>query len=102
MAGVGKLLKQAQKMQKAMEVVQSELSTREIEAVSGGGAVKVVVDGHGAIKRLTLDPEFLKEGAEIVEESIMLAINEATAKAKAESEAAMGEITGGFSMPGLF
>ena len=55
MPGVGKLLKQAQKMQKAMEAVQADLSAKEIEVSSGGGAVKVVVDGHGAVKSLKLD-----------------------------------------------
>lgn len=102
MAGVGKLLKQAQKMQKAMEAVQGELAERKIEASSGGGAVKVVVDGHGALKSLTLDPEFLKENVELIQESILLAVNEASSKAKADSEAEMAKITGGFSMPGIF
>lgn len=102
MAGVGKLLKQAQKMQKAMENVQGELASKLIEVSSGGGAVKVTVDGHGALKTLKLDPEFLKEGAEVVESAILSAINEASEKAKAESEAEMAKITGGFSMPGLF
>lgn len=102
MPGAGKLLKQAQKMQKAMEAVQADLSAKEIEVSSGGGAVKVVVDGHGAVKSLKLDGEFLKEGAEVVESAILEAINEACAKAKSESEAEMSKITGGFSMPGLF
>ncbi|MDX8416035.1 YbaB/EbfC family nucleoid-associated protein [Opitutales bacterium CLA-KB-P66] len=89
-------------MQKAMEAVQADLSAKEIEVSSGGGAVKVVVDGHGAVKSLKLDGEFLKEGAEVVESAILEAINEACAKAKSESEAEMSKITGGFSMPGLF
>ena len=95
-------MKQAQKMQKAMEAVQAELSAKQIEVSAGGGAVKVVVDGHGAVKSLKLDPEFLKEGADVVEGSILQAINEACAKAKSESEAEMAKVTGGFSMPGLF
>lgn len=102
MPGVGKLLKQAQKMQKAMEAAQADLSAKEIEVSAGGGAVKVVVDGHGSVKGLKLDPEFLKEGSEVVESAILEAIKEACAKAKAESEAEMAKITGGFSMPGLF
>lgn len=102
MAGVGKLIKQAQKMQKAMENVQNELAAKEIEVSSGGGAVKVVVDGHGTIKSLKLDSEFLKESADVVESTILGAIKEACDKAKAESEAEMTKITGGFSMPGLF
>ena len=102
MPGVGKLIKQAQKMQKAMEAAQNELAAKQIEVSAGGGAVKVVVDGHGALKSLKLDPEFLKEGAEIVESAILEAVNSAAEKAKAESEAEMAKITGGFSLPGLF
>lgn len=61
MPGVGKLLKQAQKMQKAMEAVQNELANLEVEGSAAGGAVKAVVSGQGALKSIKLDPEFLKE-----------------------------------------
>ncbi|MDY6068175.1 MAG: YbaB/EbfC family nucleoid-associated protein [Opitutales bacterium] len=102
MPGVGKLLKQAQKMQKAMEGVQAELENQTVEVSSGGGAVKITANGHGAIKSIKLDPEFLKEDAAVVESAILEAINEAAAKAKALGEEQMGKVTGGFSIPGLF
>lgn len=102
MPGVGKLLKQAQKMQKAMEGVQTELENQTVEVSSGGGAVKITANGHGAIKSIKLDPEFLKEDASVVESAILEAINEAAAKAKALGEEQMGKVTGGFSIPGLF
>ncbi|MFI3291324.1 MAG: YbaB/EbfC family nucleoid-associated protein [Opitutales bacterium] len=102
MAGVGKLLKQAQKMQKVMEEVQSGLETEIVEVSSGGGAVVVNVNGHGALKSLKLDPEFLKEDAATVESTILSAINEAAVKAKALSDEKMSTVTGGFSLPGLF
>lgn len=102
MAGVGKLLKQAQKMQKAMETIQAELEMAEVEGSAAGGAVKALVNGQGALKSLKLDPEFLKENVGDVEASIVAAVNDAAQKAKALSEEEMGKITGGFSMPGLF
>ncbi len=102
MAGVGKLLKQAQKMQKAMEAIQSELESKEIEVSAGGGAVKVTVSGQGALKGLKLDPEFLKEDAETVSGVILEAIKEASEKAKKQSEEEMGKVTGGFQFPGVF
>ena len=102
MPGVGKLLKQAQKMQKAMEGVQAELENQTVEVSSGGGAVKITANGHGAIKSIKLDPEFLKEDASVVESAILEAINEAAAKAKVLGEEQMGKVTGGFSIPGLF
>ena len=101
MPGVGKLLKQAQKMQKAMENVQAELEMLEIEGTAAGGAVKAVVNGQGALKSIKIDPEFLKEDAESVEASIVAAVQDAEAKAKAKSEEEMGKVTGGFGIPGL-
>ncbi len=101
MAGVGKLLKQAQKMQKAMEAVQEQLDAIEIEGSAAGGAVKAVVNGKGSLKSIKLDPEFLKENVEDVETSIVAAVTDACAKAQAKSEEEMSKITGGFSIPGL-
>ncbi len=102
MAGVGKLLKQAQKMQKAMEAVQAELETLQIEGSAAGGAVKATVNGQGALMGVKLDPEFLKEDVASVEASIVAAIQDATGKAKQKSEEQMSQITGGFSLPGMF
>ena len=102
MAGVGKLLKQAQKMQKQMEAIQASLAAMEIDVTSGGGAVAVKISGQGEFRALKLDPEFLKEEASFVEETILDAIKEAAAKAKTVSEAEMGKATAGLSLPGMF
>lgn len=101
MPGVGKLLKQAQKMQKAMETVQAQLAEMTVEGSAAGGAVKAVVNGQGTLKSVKIDPEFLKEDAASVEASIVAAVEDAAAKARAKSEAEMDKITGGFSIPGL-
>ena len=66
MVGVGKLLKQAQKMQQKMEEAQALLSEEIIEVSGGGGAVSIKISGQGEFKELKLDPEFLKEDAEFV------------------------------------
>lgn len=102
MAGVGKLLKQAQKMQKQMQVVQDELAAQILEVSSGGGAVEIKISGQGEFKGLKIDPEFLKEDPEFVEETLLAAIQEAAEKAKTTSEEAMGAITGGMGgFPGF-
>lgn len=101
MPGVGKLLKQAQKMQKKMEALQEELALREIEISSGGGAVKIKVNGQQEVMGIALDDEFLKEDKEFVEETILNAIQEALAKAKEMNEEEMGKITGGLNFSGL-
>ena len=102
MAGVGKLLKQAQKMQKQMEAVQAKLAEQAIEVSSGGGAITITVNGQGAFQAIKIDPEFLQEDVDIVEETLLGAIQEAAAKAKQTSEDAMGSLAGGMGgFPGL-
>lgn len=102
MAGVGKLLKQAQKMQKQMTAIQEQLAGQVIEVSSGGGAVQISINGQGEFQSFKLDPDFLKEDAEFVEETLLAAVQEAAAKAKATSEEAMGAVTGGMGgFPGF-
>jgi nucleoid-associated protein EbfC len=102
MAGVGKLLKQAQKMQRQIETLQSDLKTKEIEVTSGGGAVKVKINGAGDFISLHLDPEFLKEDAKIVSDTLLGAIRDAAKQAKEQNDAEMQKVTSAFQMPGLF
>ncbi|MDR2981700.1 MAG: YbaB/EbfC family nucleoid-associated protein [Puniceicoccales bacterium] len=99
MAGVGKLLKQAQKMQKRIEETQAELSNATIEVSHGGGAVKLVINGHGEIRAISLDPEFLKEEKTVIEEALLAALQEAVTKAKALHQSRMANATEGFSLP---
>jgi DNA-binding YbaB/EbfC family protein len=101
MAGVGKLLKQAQKMQRQIETLQSQLEAKEIEITSGGGAVKVKVNGAGKFLALTLDPEFLKEDAKLVSDTILTAVQDAAKQAKEQNESEMQKVTSAFQMPGL-
>ena len=78
MAGVGTLLKQAQKMQRGIEALQTQLAAKEIDVTSGGGAVKIKVNGTGKFLSLVLDPEFLKEGAVVVEVMTLSMLRSAT------------------------
>ncbi|MEJ1971692.1 MAG: YbaB/EbfC family nucleoid-associated protein [Lacunisphaera sp.] len=102
MAGVGKLLKQAQKMQRQIEEMQKTLEARELEISSGGGAVQVRINGAGKFLAVKLDPEFLKEDAKLVEETLLNAVQEAATKAKALNDSEMQRISSGFQMPGMF
>ena len=102
MAGVGKLMKQAQKMQKQMEGIQSKLADQVIEVSSGGGAINIKINGQGEFQAFKIDPEFLKEDADLIEEALLGAVQEAAAKAKETSEEAMGSVTGGMGgFPGF-
>ena len=102
MVGVGKLLKQAQKMQQKMEEAQAELSNEIIDVSGGGGAVSIKITGQGEFKELKLDPEFLKEESDFVAEAILQAVVDASEQAKKKNDEAMSGLTGGMQMPGLF
>lgn len=102
MAGVGTLLKQAKKMQQKIEDMQKALETRELDFSSGGGAVQVKITGSGKFLALKLDPEFLKEDAKLVEETILNAVREAATKAKELNDSEMQRISSSIQMPGMF
>jgi DNA-binding YbaB/EbfC family protein len=101
MPGVGKLLKQAQKMQRQMEALQAQLELKELEITAGGGAVSVKISAAGKLLALKLDPEFLKEDAKLVEETLLAALQDATKQAKEMNDAEMQKITAAFQMPGF-
>ena len=101
MAGVGKLLKQAQKMQRQVEATQAALEAKELDITSGGGAVKIRINGNGSFLSLEIDPELLKEEAPLVSETILAAVQDAAAQAKAYNEEQMKSATAGFQMPGF-
>lgn len=101
MAGVGKILKQAQKMQKQIEAIQQELASKVIEASAGGGAVTVKASGQGELLSIRFDPEFLKEEPSLVEETTLEAVKKVLGDAKALHEESMQKVTSGFQLPGF-
>lgn len=101
--GMAQLMKQANQMQSRMKKAQEDLAKAEYEATSGGGAVKVKVNGDHLILSITIDPEVLKAGdAEMLQDMIMSATNEAVKKAREVSAKEMEKITGGLNIPGMF
>ena len=102
MAGVGKLLKQAQKMQRSIESLQTQLEGKEIDVTAGGGAVKIKVNGAGKFVALTLDAEFLKEDNKLVADTLLAAIQDAAKQAKEYNDSEMQKVTSAFQMPGMF
>lgn len=99
MAGVGTLLKQAQKMQRQIEELQAALAARELEVSSGGGAVRVKISAAGRFLALHLAPEFLREDPRLVEETLLRAVQEAAAKAKETGDAEMRRLSAGLPLP---
>lgn len=101
MPGVGKLLKQAEKMRRSIEELQSNLETRELETSAAGGAVRVRVTAAGKFLSLALDPEFLKEDAKTVSDTILAAVQDAAKQAKDLHDAEMQKVTSALQVPGL-
>ena len=94
------IMKQAQRLQRQAEEKQKEMETMEFEGTAGGGAVKVVMTGKKLLTKVTLDPETIDpEDKETLEELILLAVNDASAKVDEKSDEAYGQMGGG--MPGL-
>ncbi|MCR5213964.1 MAG: YbaB/EbfC family nucleoid-associated protein [Eubacterium sp.] len=90
------LMKQAQKMQKQMEETQAELEAKEYEISSGGGVVKVKINGQKEITELTIDPEVVDpDDIEMLQDLIMAAVNEAIRTQVDDEKEQLGKITGG-------
>lgn len=102
MSSIGKLMKQAARIQRQLEVKQSELAARTVEATSGGGAVKVVVRCDGTIASIKIDPQAVTPSdISLLEDLVLSAANNALAQAKEIQNQEMGSVAGGLQLPGL-
>ena len=97
------MARQAQKLQQKMMETQAELEAREYEASAGGGVVTARVNGKKELVALTIKPEAVDpEDVEMLQDTILAAVNEAMREASETCEREMGKLTGGMSIPGLF
>ena len=102
---LGELMKKAQEMQKKMQEIQKQIAEMEVVGQSGGGLVKVTMNGQHFARRVTLDPSLMKEEKAMIEDLIAAAINDATGKIEKGTRDKMGALTGmklpdGFDLPG--
>lgn len=96
------LMKQAQKMKEDVEKLQSEAPRFTGEGSAGGGMVKVVANAAPEIVTVTLNPEALQpDDAELLQDSIKAAANEALRKANEAMKSEMRKLTSGLGIPGL-
>ncbi len=100
MKNIMSMMKQAQELQEKMAEMQAELESTEVEGVSGGGLVKLSLNGKGVMTRLSLDSSLLKpEEAEILEDLVIAAHNDAKQKVEQAMAEKMRELAGGLSLP---
>ena len=102
MKGFGNIMKEAQKLQAQMAAMQEEIAKREVEATAGGGMVTVKANGKQELLSIKLDPEVInKDDAQMLEDLVLAACNEALRKSRDLVQQELGKLTGGLKIPGL-
>lgn len=99
---MGKIMKQAQKMQERMLRMQEELATKTVEATAGGGMITAVVNGKYELVSLKIEREVVDpEDIEMLQDLIVAAVNEGVRKSQEMAQEEMAKVTGGLNIPGL-
>lgn len=97
--GIGNLLKQAQKMQEDMKLAQERLAQEEVIGESGGGMVKVTMNGRYQVSRVEIDPTLMGDDKEMLEDLISAAVNGASQRVAEKAKENMAELTAGLPLP---
>ena len=97
------VFRQAQELQAKLAKAQQELAEMTTEVSSGGGAIKIVIDGQQKIRSVTISPEAINaEDNEMLEDLVMAAVNEAIQKSQEMAASHLSGLTGGLKLPGMF
>jgi hypothetical protein len=99
MTDFSKVLEKAKNMQIKMKETQESIKKIEVEGVSGGGAVKICLNGDGELIKLHISSEIMKENKEILEDLIIAAHGDAKQKVKMKTSEELSKITGDISLP---
>jgi DNA-binding YbaB/EbfC family protein len=94
-----KMMKQLQQMQTKMAKMQEELETVEVTGTAGGGAISVTANGHQRILAVAIEPEVLEEGAELLADMVLAAVNDALDRSRELASQQMGSLTAGLGLP---
>jgi DNA-binding YbaB/EbfC family protein len=102
MSSIGKLMRQAQRIQQQMEAVQASLAQKTVEAQAGGGAVRVVARCDQSLASIHILPDAVNpQDVPFLEDLVLTAVNQALRQAKEISEKEMSSVAGGINLPGL-
>ncbi len=99
--GLGNIMKQAQAMQENMKKAQEELASIEVTGDAGGGMVTVQMTCRHDVRKVTIDPDLMKDDKEMLEDLLAAAVNDAVRKVEEETKNKMSGITGGLNIPGM-
>ena len=97
--GIGNMMKQAQMMQANMQKAQAEIAAMEVTGESGGGMVKVTMNGKHEASRVQIDPAVPLDDREMVEDLVAAAINDAAQRIEKETQQRMAAVMGGMNLP---
>ena len=96
------ILNQARELKSKLDKAQQELSNTIVEANSGKGAVKVIINGQQKIQSIRISPEVIDpDKAKHLEELVLKAISEAIIKSQKQAAKQLKGLTGGLKIPGL-
>lgn len=98
-SGLGNILKQAQKMQEELQKAQERLAQEEVTGESGGGMVKVTMNGRHEVKRVEIDPALMGDDREMLEDLVAAAINAAVQRVGEKTQESMSGVTAGLPLP---
>jgi nucleoid-associated protein EbfC len=99
---MGSLLKQAQQMQREMDKVREELSSRKIEGTAGGRAAVITLTGSREVISVEISEELAKVGDRgTIQEMVLVALRDALGQVESISSDEIGKVTGGLNLPGL-
>lgn len=96
---IGNLMKQAQKMQEDLQKAQEQLAREEITGESGGGLVKVTMNGKHEVRRVDIDATLLEDDKEMLEDLVAAAVNDVVHKIAAKTQESMSGLTSGMGLP---
>jgi DNA-binding YbaB/EbfC family protein len=96
------LMQQAQRMQEEMKRAQEEIANLEVTGQAGGGLVSVVMSGRHEVRRVNIDRKLFADDAEMAEDLVAAAFNDAVNKISALSQEKLGGVTAGMNLPAGF
>ncbi len=97
--GIGGMMKQAQQLQANMQKAQAEIAAMEVTGESGGGMVKVTMNGKHEAKRVQIDPSVPLDDREMLEDLVAAAINDASQRMEQATQERMASVMGGMNLP---
>ncbi len=93
------MMKQAQKMQEDMQKAQQQLANEEVTGESGGGMVKVTMNGKHEVRRIAIDDALVGDDKDMLEDLVAAAFNDAAHRVSEMAEQSMSGLTSGLNLP---